>query len=112
VTWRPAVDAADAVTTALAVQAALARLASRQRAVLVLRQFEDLTGTATAEAMRCAVSTVQCQTRDALAALRVRVSRAEGGASGSPAPRRRRTTRSGRCDIAGAVAQRRSGPRP
>ncbi|MET7427167.1 SigE family RNA polymerase sigma factor [Dactylosporangium sp. NPDC005555] len=69
---RPVPDAAEAVSTALAVQAALAKLAPRQRAVLVLRYFEDLTETATAEAMRCSVSTVRSQTRDALAALRVR----------------------------------------
>ncbi|MFF5227755.1 sigma factor-like helix-turn-helix DNA-binding protein [Dactylosporangium sp. NPDC000521] len=39
--------------------------------MLVLRYFEDLTETATAEVMRCSVSTVKSQTRDALAALRV-----------------------------------------
>ncbi|WP_238006417.1 SigE family RNA polymerase sigma factor [Dactylosporangium sp. AC04546] len=69
---RPVPDAADTVATALAVQAALATLTPRQRAVLVLRYFEDLTETATAEVMRCSVSTVKSQTRDALAALRVR----------------------------------------
>ncbi|WP_432994258.1 SigE family RNA polymerase sigma factor [Dactylosporangium sp. CA-233914] len=69
---RPVPDGADAVTTALAVRAALAKLAPRQRAVLVLRYFEDLTETETAEAMRCSVSTVKSQTRDALAALRAR----------------------------------------
>lgn len=69
---RPVPDAADTVTTALAVQAALAKLAPRQRAVLVLRYFEDLTEVAAAEALRCSVSTVKSQTRDALAALRIK----------------------------------------
>ncbi|MET7426466.1 SigE family RNA polymerase sigma factor [Dactylosporangium sp. NPDC005555] len=67
---RPVPDGTDHLTTALAVQAALAKLPPRQRAVVVLRFFEDLTEAATAEAMRCSVSTVKSQTRDALAALR------------------------------------------
>ncbi|WP_406567849.1 sigma factor-like helix-turn-helix DNA-binding protein [Dactylosporangium fulvum] len=40
--------------------------------MLVLRYFEDPTETATAEVMRCSVSTVKSQTRDALAALRAK----------------------------------------
>ena len=63
-------DPADRVATALAVRTALARLAPGQRTVLVLRYFDDLTTTATARIMRCSVSTVKSQTRDALAALR------------------------------------------
>nr|BFE61866.1 SigE family RNA polymerase sigma factor [Dactylosporangium thailandense] len=65
-------DGSDRVATALAVQAALALLAPRQRTVLVLRYFEDLTEAATAEVMRCSVSTVKSQTRDALATLRAK----------------------------------------
>ncbi|MGH3649042.1 MAG: SigE family RNA polymerase sigma factor [Micromonosporaceae bacterium] len=52
-------DPAGAVTTSLLVRQALARLAPRQRAVLVLRYFEDLTEVATAEALGCSVSTLK-----------------------------------------------------
>ena len=52
------------------VSAALARLTARQRQVLVLRFYEDLTEAQTAHAMRCSVSTVKSQTRLALQRLR------------------------------------------
>jgi RNA polymerase sigma-70 factor (sigma-E family) len=67
---RPGPDEASAVTAGIAVRDALARLAPRQRAVLVLRYFEDLTEAQTAEILRCRVGTVKSQTRDALARLR------------------------------------------
>jgi RNA polymerase sigma-70 factor (sigma-E family) len=54
----------------LDLMAALARLAPRQRAVLVLRYWEGLDVAATAEALGCAVGTVKSQTSDAIAALR------------------------------------------
>jgi RNA polymerase sigma-70 factor (sigma-E family) len=60
-------DAADA----LALQAALATLAPRQRAVVVLRYYEDLTERETAETLGIAVGTVKSQMRDALARLRL-----------------------------------------
>ncbi|WP_199523615.1 SigE family RNA polymerase sigma factor [Micromonospora craterilacus] len=63
-------DGTAGVAQALVVRAALARLAPRQRAVLVLRFFEDLTEVEAAAALGCSVSTVKSQTRDALARLR------------------------------------------
>lgn len=63
-------DTASGLTTALVVRQALARLTAKQRAVLVLRFFEDLTEVSTAEVLGCSVSTVKSHTRDALARLR------------------------------------------
>jgi RNA polymerase sigma-70 factor (sigma-E family) len=64
-------DTTAATDRAVMVRRALARLAPRQRAVLVLRFFEDLTEAEAAGALGCSVSTVKSQTRDALARLRL-----------------------------------------
>jgi RNA polymerase sigma-70 factor (sigma-E family) len=54
----------------LVLQDALARLTPRQRAVLVLRFFEDRTEVQTAEVLGCSPNTVKTQTRHALRRLR------------------------------------------
>ena len=46
-------------------------LAPRQRAVVVLRYFDDLTERQTAQVLGIGVGTVKSQSRDALARLRV-----------------------------------------
>lgn len=50
---------------------ALARLPRRQRAVVVLRFYEDLSEVETAEIMQCSVGTVKSQASRALAKLRI-----------------------------------------
>jgi RNA polymerase sigma-70 factor (sigma-E family) len=66
-------DHAAGVDTALTLGAALASLAPRQRAVLVLRFYEDLSEQQTATALGCSVNTVKSQTRDALRRMRTLV---------------------------------------
>lgn len=68
---RPVADPADDLAVTLAVRAALARLAPRQRAALVLRYFGDLSEAQVAETLGCRVGTVKSQLRDGLARLRV-----------------------------------------
>ena len=55
----------------LLLRDALARLTPKQRAVLSLRFYEDLTEVQTAQVLGCSPSTVKTQTRQALARLRV-----------------------------------------
>ena len=57
-------------TDRLALLEDLRRLSPRQRAVLVLRYFDDLTEADTAAALGISVGTVKSHTREALAALR------------------------------------------
>ena len=57
----------------LVLRQALGRLAPRQRAVIVLRYFDDLTEAQTADALGISVGTVKSQSRDALARLRTLV---------------------------------------
>jgi len=63
-------DAAHDKDTEITVRQALARLTPRQRAVLVLRYFDDLSESQTAAVLGCSVGTVKSNTRDALARLR------------------------------------------
>ncbi len=55
----------------LTLEDALARLTTKQRTILVLRYFEDLTEVQTAAAVGVSVGTVKSTTRHALARLRV-----------------------------------------
>jgi RNA polymerase sigma-70 factor (sigma-E family) len=58
------------VDSRAALTAALDRLPARQRAVVVLRYFADLTEVQTAQAMDCSVGTVKAHAAKALARLR------------------------------------------
>ncbi len=63
-------DAAGATDLKLSVRAALRRLTPRQRAVLFLRYFEDLSETDAAATLGCSVGNVRSITHRALAKLR------------------------------------------
>lgn len=63
-------DESERVVRRITVAAALAQLAPRQRAVIVLRFYEDLSEAEAAAALGCGVGTVKRQTHDALARLR------------------------------------------
>ncbi|HEU5109770.1 MAG TPA: SigE family RNA polymerase sigma factor [Micromonosporaceae bacterium] len=65
----PRDEAADTVRR-LMLREALARLTPRQRAVIVLRFYEDMSESDTAEALGCSVGTVKSQTHHALGRLR------------------------------------------
>ncbi len=70
----PDVAAADPdVASREDLRRALLTLAPRQRAVIVLRYFEDLSEAETADALHIAVGTVKSQARDALRVLRERM---------------------------------------
>ena len=69
----PGPSVTDDRETRLDLAAALAALAPRQRTVVVLRYFEDLTERETAQLMGIGVGTVKSQARDALARLRALV---------------------------------------
>ncbi|WP_155369253.1 SigE family RNA polymerase sigma factor [Catellatospora vulcania] len=65
------VDEQAQAVTRLVLQDALSRLGARQRAVLVLRYFEDLSESEVAELLGVTVGTVKSQSAKALARLRV-----------------------------------------
>ena len=64
-------DAADAADAGRDLWVAMERLPRRQRAVVVLRYFEDLTEVETARLLGCTVGTVKSQMSKALAKLRI-----------------------------------------
>src|SRR3954447_20229006 len=67
---RPAADVHGDIEIADEVRRALGHLPVEQRAVVVLRFFNQLTEAETADALGCAIGTVQSRTSRALAALR------------------------------------------
>ncbi|MEP6666316.1 MAG: SigE family RNA polymerase sigma factor [Nocardioidaceae bacterium] len=62
--------ATDDLATKITLQRALAKLTPKQRTVLVLRYYEDLTEKQAAAAMGVSVGTIKSQTRHALMRLR------------------------------------------
>jgi RNA polymerase sigma-70 factor (sigma-E family) len=64
-------DEADDAVRRMVLRRALGRLTDRQRAVIVLRIFEDLSEVAAAEVLNCSVGTVKSQLHHALGRLRV-----------------------------------------
>ena len=62
-------DSQADVDSRLVLRQALGQLAPRQRAVIVLRYFDDLTETQTGDVLGISVGTVKSQSRDALARL-------------------------------------------
>ncbi|RSN14425.1 SigE family RNA polymerase sigma factor [Nonomuraea sp. WAC 01424] len=60
----------EAALDRIVLRQALGKLTRKQRAVIVLRFWEDLTEAQTADALGCAVGTVKSQTHHALARLR------------------------------------------
>ena len=66
----PGTDEAEEATWRVALGTALDRLTPKQRAVLVLRYYEDLTERQTAAVLGVSVSTVKSQTAQALLRMR------------------------------------------
>ncbi|MDH6463299.1 RNA polymerase sigma-70 factor (sigma-E family) [Micromonospora sp. A200] len=69
-TDRPAADHTDATALRLSLAAALRQLSPRQRAVIVLRFYEDLTEAQVADVLGCSVGTVKRHGHDAVRRLR------------------------------------------
>jgi RNA polymerase sigma-70 factor (sigma-E family) len=67
----PHVDRLDVVDERLRLRRALAALPVRQRAVIILRFYDDLTEAQTAAVLRCSIGTVKSHTARALARLRI-----------------------------------------
>jgi RNA polymerase sigma-70 factor (sigma-E family) len=63
---QPVPDSSETTAVRLTLRAALARLTARQRAVLVLRFYQDLTEVQAAAVLGCSANTVKTQCRLAL----------------------------------------------
>lgn len=74
---RGAVGMDEHVTERVMMRRALLRLAPRQRAIVVLRYYAELSVGETAEALGCAEGTVKSQAHDALTRLRELLGRGE-----------------------------------
>ncbi|MBD0674016.1 SigE family RNA polymerase sigma factor [Streptomyces sp. CBMA156] len=81
---QPDTDPFDGVVLGQVVADAVRSLPPRQRAVVVLRFFEDLSVEETAEVLRCSTGTVKSQTHRALAGLRGRLPARELLLEGGP----------------------------
>ncbi len=86
----PAADPATTVGDRSALLAALSALPPRQRAVVVLRYWEDLSDAQAAALLGCSASTVRSQAARALAKLRASVALADSGIGGEAPPRQGR----------------------
>ena len=75
---RVTVDPSDRVDRRLVLEQALAALTPRQRAVLVLRFYEDLSTQETARALGVSAGTVKSQTSAALSRLRIALRAIDG----------------------------------
>jgi len=76
---RGAIGLDDDVTERMRVRRALLELAPRQRAIVALRYYAELSVEETARALGCAEGTVKSQAHDALARLRSLLGRGEDG---------------------------------
>jgi RNA polymerase sigma-70 factor (sigma-E family) len=68
--WAASADVAAEVTARMAVRAALTSLTGRQRAVVVLRVFDDMSEAQVADVLGCSAGTVKSTLSRALAKLR------------------------------------------
>ncbi|NGN65479.1 SigE family RNA polymerase sigma factor [Streptomyces sp. A7024] len=72
-------DGTGAADLRITVRQALARLTARQRTVLVLRYFEDLSESEVAAVLGCSIGTVRSTTHRSLARLRAQAPELGGG---------------------------------
>ncbi|MFE2884633.1 SigE family RNA polymerase sigma factor [Streptomyces sp. NPDC059272] len=87
-----AADWADTVVQRHDIMTALRQLPKRQRAVIVLRYFEDLPDAEIAEILGIAQGTVRSQTHKALASLRAAFAETGSSTMSSPSPASGRST--------------------